>query len=99
MVVLKLSILLILLKLCQSTVYFHEEFLEPDFSKRWIQSEYTGKEFGKFIWSSGKFYGDDLKDKGLKTTEDARFYAISAKFEDNKFTNEGKPLVIQFSGT
>jgi Calreticulin family len=33
---------------------------------------------------------------GLQTTQDARFYAISAKF-DKPFTNEDKTLVIQFS--
>jgi len=33
---------------------------------------------------------------GLQTTQDARFYAISAKF-DKPFSNEGKPLVVQFS--
>lgn len=32
---------------------------------------------------------------GLKTSEDARFYALSKKF--NGFRNEDKPLVIQFS--
>jgi len=33
---------------------------------------------------------------GLQTTEDARFYGISAKF-DTPFSNDGKTLVIQFS--
>ena len=64
----------------------------------WIPSEFPGKELGKFEWTAGKFYGDSLKDKGLKTSEDARFYALSAKFEDKKFNTEGKDLVIQFSG-
>jgi len=35
-------------------------------------------------------------DKGLETTQDARFYAISAKFP-HSFSNKGKDLVIQFS--
>jgi len=33
---------------------------------------------------------------GLQTSQDARFYAISAKF-DKPFSNEGQTLVIQFS--
>ena len=33
---------------------------------------------------------------GIQTTQDAKFYGISAKFE-KPFTNEGKNLVIQFS--
>lgn len=81
-----------------ATVYFREEFDTPNWEKRWVQSEFPGKEFGKFEWTAGKFYGDDLKDKGIKTSQDARFYGLSAKFEDNKFDNEGKDLVVQFSG-
>ena len=37
-----------------------------------------------------------MKFVGIQTSEDARFYGISAKF-DKPFTNEGKTLVIQFS--
>jgi len=33
---------------------------------------------------------------GIQTSEDARFYGISAKF-DKPFTNDGKTLVIQFT--
>lgn len=65
---------------------------------RWVQSEFSGKEFGKFDWTAGKWYGDVDKDKGIKTSEDARFYGISAKFEDSKFSNDGKDLIVQFSG-
>lgn len=32
---------------------------------------------------------------GLQTSQDARFYAMSSRFND--FSNEGKPLVIQFT--
>lgn len=32
---------------------------------------------------------------GLQTSQDARFYAVSARFEP--FSNEGKSLVIQFT--
>ncbi len=32
---------------------------------------------------------------GLQSSQDARFYATSARFEP--FSNEGKPLVIQFT--
>jgi len=46
--------------------------------------------------TAGKFYGDAEKDKGIQTSEDARFYGTSAKFE-KPFSNEGKDLVIQFT--
>lgn len=32
---------------------------------------------------------------GMQTSQDARFYALSARFEP--FSNEGNPLVIQFT--
>ena len=32
---------------------------------------------------------------GIKTTQDAKFYAVSAAFE--KFSNEGKTVVVQFT--
>lgn len=84
--------------LIDATIYFRDDFDSPKWAERWVQSEFSGKEFGKFDWTAGKFYGDDIKDKGIKTSQDARFYAISSKFEENKFSNEGKDLVIQYTG-
>lgn len=37
-----------------------------------------------------------MKDRGLKTAQDAKFYSIGAKFEKG-FSNKGKSLVVQFS--
>lgn len=93
----KSLLLLAMVSVAMAKVYFKEEFDSPNWKDNWVQSEYSGKEFGNFEWSAGKFYGDDLQDKGIKTSTDARFYGISAKFADNKFDNEGKDLVIQFT--
>jgi len=46
--------------------------------------------------TAGKFYGDEKKDQGMQTSQDARFYQYSAKLE-KPFSNEGKSLVLQFS--
>jgi calreticulin len=92
---LSLLIVLSLAHLVVSKVYFQEDFSSPDYTKKWIQSTHSGKEFGEFKWTAGKFYDDPEKDKGLQTTQDARFYAISTKFPE--FSNEGKDLVVQFS--
>ncbi|PIK62203.1 putative calreticulin-like isoform X2, partial [Apostichopus japonicus] len=62
---------------------------------RWVESTAKGSEQGAFKWSAGKFYNDAEKDKGLQTSQDARFYGISSKFDS--FDNEGKDLVIQFT--
>lgn len=93
----KALLALALVSLSTAKIYFREDFLDADWSKRWVQSTHSGKELADFKWTAGKFYGNEEKDKGLQTSTDARFYAISAKFEDNAYTNEGKDLVIQFT--
>jgi len=75
-------------------VYFEETFADADWESRWVTSEHKS-DLGKFALSAGKFYGDAEKDKGLQTSQDARFYATSAKFDS--FSNEGKKTVIQFT--
>uniref|UniRef100_A0A915PTX0 Calreticulin n=1 Tax=Setaria digitata TaxID=48799 RepID=A0A915PTX0_9BILA len=74
---------------------FSNEAIYDEWEKRWIKSKHKD-DFGKWEISHGKFYGDAVKDKGLKTTQDAKFYSIGAKFEKG-FSNRGKSLVIQFS--
>lgn len=111
-----LALALSALSLCSCTVYFDEKFSSPNWADRWIQSEFSGKEFGKFDWTPGKFYGDE-EDKGiqvcslsfpvcaplitltfcLQTSQDARFYGLTAKFQDKAFSTDGKDLVLQFS--
>ncbi|TSN76567.1 Calreticulin [Bagarius yarrelli] len=61
---------------------------------RWLESTHKS-DYGKFVLSAGKFYGDAEKDKGLQTSQDAHFYAISSRFED--FSNKDQPLVLQFT--
>jgi len=75
------------------TVYFVDKFEENPIG-RWVESTHRSDQ-GKWEWTAGKFYGDAEKDKGLQTSQDARFYGISQKFD--KFSNEGKTLVIQFT--
>ncbi|XP_041064244.1 calreticulin isoform X2 [Carcharodon carcharias] len=61
---------------------------------RWVESKHRS-DYGKFILHTGKFYGDSEKDKGIQTSQDAKFYARSIKFE--QFNNEGQTLVIQYT--
>uniref|UniRef100_A0A3Q1JDP8 Calreticulin n=2 Tax=Anabas testudineus TaxID=64144 RepID=A0A3Q1JDP8_ANATE len=78
-----------------ASVYFREEFLDGDgWRSRWVNSKHKS-DYGEWKLTAGNFYGDAEKDKGLQTSQDARFYAVSARFEP--FSNEGKPLVIQFT--
>merc|ERR1711990_560367 len=73
-------------------VYFEEKF---DTLDAWVQSTHKGAEAGKFELSAGKFYGDEKLDQGAKTSQDARFYGMSAAFPP--MSNVDKPLVIQFT--
>jgi calreticulin len=79
-----------------SEVFFEERFEDGEaWESRWIQSTKKGDEAGKFALTAGKFYGDAEKDKGIQTSQDAKFYALSAEFKP--FSNRDKDLVIQFT--
>jgi len=89
-------VLLSLFALTSATVYFSEKF-DSGWENRWVKSKHLESQGtqGKWGLSAGKYYNDAEEDKGLQTTEDARFYQISAKFP--KFSNKGKDLIIQYS--
>merc|ERR1712127_496651 len=74
-------------------VYFEEDF-SGDWESRWVQSK-AKSDLGAMKVSAGKFYGDEEAGKGLQTSQDAKFYAISAKHKE--FSNDGKTLVVQFT--
>merc|ERR1719453_960613 len=74
-------------------VYFEEDF-SGDWESRWVQSK-AKSDLGEMKVSAGKFFGDEEAGKGLQTSQDAKFYAISAKHKE--FSNDGKPLVVQFT--
>ena len=65
---------------------------------RWTTSVFPGKsssDMGSFKWTSGEHFLD-ASDKGIQTSEDAKFYGISAKLSE-AFTNKDKDIVVQFS--
>lgn len=83
-----------LFAVASAEVYFLDKF--NDLSK-WVPSKAKESEGTQGTWdiSHGKFYRDAEEDKGLHTSQDARFYQISAEFPE--FSNKGKTLVLQFS--
>jgi len=92
----RLLVLVALVVAATATTYFKETF-DSSYTDRWVTSKWKQDvgQAGKWGHTAGEFYGDEEADKGLSTTQDARFYATSAKFP--AFSNEGKDLVIQFS--
>ncbi|XP_011502547.1 PREDICTED: calreticulin [Ceratosolen solmsi marchali] len=95
MFLLNTYLLIVSLSTVFAEVFFEEQFLDDTWEKNWIYSEHPEQEFGKFVLSYGKFWNDPDNDKGIQTSQDARFYAASRKFAP--FTNEEKSLVLQFS--
>jgi len=88
-------LLIALVAAASAEVYFREEF--DDGMTNWVTSDWKDAEgaTGKFEISAGQFFLDADEDKGLRTTEDYRFYTASAKFPE--FSNKGKTLVVQYS--
>uniref|UniRef100_H9GF09 Calreticulin n=1 Tax=Anolis carolinensis TaxID=28377 RepID=H9GF09_ANOCA len=69
-------------------------FSAAKWQERWVPSQ-NRDNYGKFRLTAGAFYGDRELDKGLQTSENLKFYAISARFQP--FSNAGRPLVLQYT--
>merc|ERR1711998_170173 len=78
--------------LAAGEVYFEESFGDG-WESRWVTSAHKD-DFGAFKTSAGKNYADE-SDMGLQTSQDAKFYAISASFPE--FSNKDKTLVVQYT--
>jgi len=89
--------MLLLLALIVANAYVFEDNFDADpFENGWVQSDWKKSDggAGKFGWTAGKWSGDE-KNKGLQTTQDAKFYAITKQIP--VFNNDDKTLVFQFS--
>lgn len=86
---------LALLSSTEAKTFFQEKF-EDGWEKRWVESTTwkSAGEMGKWKHTAGKYYGDE-NDKGIQTSQDAKFYGLSALM-DEPFTQTGD-LVIQYT--
>merc|ERR1711934_59359 len=74
--------------------YFADDFSDgAAWESRWIQSKHADN-YGEFDLHAGKIVAD-ADNMGLRTSQDAKFYARSAKFDS--FSNAGKDIAVQFS--
>ncbi|KAJ1561128.1 hypothetical protein HK096_005893, partial [Nowakowskiella sp. JEL0078] len=89
------SLLGVLLTPVSAKTYFKETFDTDAWSERWIKSGHSNN-LGVFEVSAGSFYADKVSSRGLRTTQDAKHYAITAPL-DEIFDNKDKDLVIQFT--
>jgi len=91
----KQFILLALVVFASATVYFQEDFSDPNWENRWvISTKRPAAERGQFALDAGN-WATEQSEKGLKTAEDARYYTASIKFPE--FTNANSVLVLQYS--
>merc|ERR1712072_759822 len=76
-------------------IYFSETF-DDEWESRWVKSTWKESEGtqGKWGLAAGKWFKDEKEDRGIQTTEDSKFYGVSAAFPS--FSNEGKELIIQY---
>lgn len=79
-----------LLGLASAEVLWTDDLSADGWEERWVQSAHKD-DYGKFTLESGKW--NDMK--GLKTSQDAKFYAVSSGFD--AFSNKDKTLVVQFT--
>jgi calreticulin len=79
------------LGVASSKVYFSETFGDG-WESRWTSSEWKKSDGTQGTWVSatGK-WGDDA---GVQTSEDSKFFGLSASFDS--FSNKGKDLIIQY---
>jgi calreticulin len=93
-----LQILALLLGISSATIYFKDDFSSDPFdSKRWVQSNWKqdSGEAGTLEYSGGLWGAGDRG--GIRTTEDAKFYAFTAAL-DSEFDNaDAEQLVFAFS--
>merc|ERR1712166_440731 len=74
--------------------YFQDDFSDgAAWESRWVQSKHADN-YGAFDLSAGKIVAD-ADNMGLRTSQDAKFYARSAKHTE--FSNAGKDIAVQFS--
>jgi len=78
--------------------FISENFNDDAWTSRWTEStSWRSKdEMGTWKQTAGEWYGDS-DDKGIQTSEDARFYGLSAKLDKSFVSSSDKPLVIQYS--
>jgi len=80
-----------------ATVYFDDDLSKDGWEKRWVVSDWKKSDGTAGTWdlAASSLATDRVAERGLHTTQDARFYAISSKFPT--FSNKDKRVVLQFS--
>jgi len=83
------------LSVASGKIFFSESF-GTGWEDRWTLSKWKESEgtAGKWVATAGKWFTDEAEDTGIQTSEDSKFFGISAQFDS--FSNEGKELIVQY---
>ncbi|KAJ4456586.1 putative Calnexin 1 [Paratrimastix pyriformis] len=84
-----------LLSLAFAEVFFQEEF-NDGWDKRWVKSSLKGEQQGEWTHTAGEFYGDKDAQMGIKASQDARFYGISADM-GKTISNKDQDLIVSYT--
>jgi calreticulin len=90
----KVILLLALVAFVAAEVFFEEKF-DKNWESRWVKSSNKGSDAGKWTLAHGKYFNDAEEDLGIQTSEDYRFYQVSAATKE--FSNKDDTLVLQYS--
>merc|ERR1712224_105240 len=72
---------------------------EDAYKARWVESEWKGADQGKIEITSGAHSSDPEFDRALKTTQDYRWYDVSAKMDGSSTTRTRPSFCSTPSGT
>jgi calreticulin len=90
------ALLLLSSSLVTATTFFSETFDDAEtVPSRWVVSS-VKDDYGSWGISAGKFSGDAVTSKGLKTMDNAKFYSISVPLDSTANTADSD-FIIQFS--
>lgn len=77
-------------------IYLSETFDNEDWKSTWSVPSSNTNDLGNWEISSGKFFADENVNRGLRTTDNMHFYALTAPLQE-LFSNQDRDLIIQFS--
>jgi len=82
--------------MASAKVYLDEKF-DAGWEDRWtVPTEWKSEsELGEWTSDAGEWHADP-EDKGIKTSQDAKFYGLTAEL-DSEFDNEGKDMIVQYT--
>lgn len=91
------ALILAMASSASAEIYLKEQFNDDSWTERWTESTTwkSKSDMGTWTRTHGLYYADP-DDTGLQTTNDAKFFGISAPLSKT-YTSADKELVIQYS--